>query len=885
MDNQDLEKGRRLLSSLAKLLDDDEHSVSSDSGGQVPSTSIRTGSGSKNQGDGTSLLQIINQASASASLEQGKDSNISQGAVDPEGGSEIIGVVSSAVGGKAASEKGDNESLPGSRPTLLMTHVGNEEPHQAAPGAILVPQSKNLESQERKNVSNAHKSVGSALATVHEKIGNQEPTAAMTFRAAVPGAKLVSSPRHQEHRGSNKLNNIRYSMNLCDPAQDPCLKPTTANIERDNHETNKLNDFMVGRQSTPIQVGVSKGKVPREVQKIVNTSRFQAGVRRSTLIAQEQENESNADNLTSACVGSATSTTTALVARNNNEDLESHAIGAEHSLGHLYRDIPEYEVCSFTGEQLESNVNAAASRQHIDVIATIDTVTSGTSGNLLPVVEADGPEYLVLGGQNIVVERKWYQKRYIQAMCFIAIVAIILAILFVWSSRSGIGSIDSTSPSLFPSAMPSNTPSASIIPSFQPSISPSTYPSAPPSSIPTNNPTDLRSTLIQERLINDGVIEDGSVVYNADLAIGQAFSWIVHKDEYMMDPSDKRLIQRFVLALLYFGNNGANWRYVSDIWLSNTHECEWKRKDNVGIDVGVRYCKNGTVTGVDLYDCNVTGIMQSELSSLSGLEELVLGENKLSGTIPTELGSMAMLRKLNMEDNFIIGTIPSELGLLSRAEILSLRYNFLSGTLPSEFENLKNLFFLGLASNLLTGTIPVFLSYSSKLEYFFVGYNNFSGTLPSELGLLSSLTRFWFEYNSFTGTIPTTLGRLSVLEELQVHQNTFTGTLPSELGNLSSLDFFTTHSNRLSGTIPIELGNLNKLQVFHAAVNSHSGTIPTELGKLSNLIGLGLQMNDMTGEVRYDGPICALRAPIGKLISFGVDCTYEIACDCCTECT
>ncbi|MBC6473766.1 MAG: putative Ig domain-containing protein [Hormoscilla sp. GM102CHS1] len=96
------------------------------------------------------------------------------------------------------------------------------------------------------------------------------------------------------------------------------------------------------------------------------------------------------------------------------------------------------------------------------------------------------------------------------------------------------------------------------------------------------------------------------------------------------------------------------------------------------------------VTKIELGENSLSGMLPSELSSLSNLQVLTLYNNKdLSGTIPSELGSLSKLQILDLSDKYdffgmnLSGTIPSELGSLSKLQILELDGNYLSGTLPS----------------------------------------------------------------------------------------------------------------------------------------------------------------------------------------------------------
>jgi hypothetical protein len=63
-----------------------------------------------------------------------------------------------------------------------------------------------------------------------------------------------------------------------------------------------------------------------------------------------------------------------------------------------------------------------------------------------------------------------------------------------------------------------------------------------------------------------------------------AFDWLVEEDTLRLCPDDANLLQRYVLALLYFSTGGDNWIKCrrdgvtlcqGENFLSNAHECEW----------------------------------------------------------------------------------------------------------------------------------------------------------------------------------------------------------------------------------------------------------------------------------------------------------------------
>ena len=92
----------------------------------------------------------------------------------------------------------------------------------------------------------------------------------------------------------------------------------------------------------------------------------------------------------------------------------------------------------------------------------------------------------------------------------------------------------------------------------------------------------------------------------------------------MMEPSDVYLVDRFVMALLYFANNGENWNYLSNLWLSNASVCEWTEVDMDGFDVGVARCSNGFVAKLDFCELNANFMIIYLLSIFSNITHLSL---------------------------------------------------------------------------------------------------------------------------------------------------------------------------------------------------------------------------------------------------------------------
>jgi hypothetical protein len=85
------------------------------------------------------------------------------------------------------------------------------------------------------------------------------------------------------------------------------------------------------------------------------------------------------------------------------------------------------------------------------------------------------------------------------------------------------------------------------------------------------------------------------------------------------------------------------------------------------------------VTSVDVSGWGLTGTIPVQLSSLSALAVLNLGNNVLTGTIPAQLSSLSGLTVFDLSYNTLRGPIPSSLGSLTALQVLRLNNNCIVG--------------------------------------------------------------------------------------------------------------------------------------------------------------------------------------------------------------
>ena len=162
-------------------------------------------------------------------------------------------------------------------------------------------------------------------------------------------------------------------------------------------------------------------------------------------------------------------------------------------------------------------------------------------------------------------------------------------------------------PSLRPTSTPSSTPTSmpSIHPSASPTSSPTLEPTVTPSTEPSAAPTYLcnvdpitRRDLIYNIIAPD--VTSSEELNDVGSSANLAFEWLVGDDTYYICPDDAKVIQRYVVAKIYFQQEGENWIECSHpdyssspddpscnpdetngnilagtSWMDGTHECDW----------------------------------------------------------------------------------------------------------------------------------------------------------------------------------------------------------------------------------------------------------------------------------------------------------------------
>jgi len=167
------------------------------------------------------------------------------------------------------------------------------------------------------------------------------------------------------------------------------------------------------------------------------------------------------------------------------------------------------------------------------------------------------------------------------------------------------------SPSMQPSIGPTSTPS--FTPTILPTIVPTSSPTKVSTTVPTVTPVINPST-VPTYLCNVDPITRRDLIFNiiapdvtspeelndVGSSANLAFEWLVGDDTYYICPDDAKVIQRYVVAKIYFQQEGENWIECSHpdyssspddpscnpdetngnilggtTWMDGTHECDW----------------------------------------------------------------------------------------------------------------------------------------------------------------------------------------------------------------------------------------------------------------------------------------------------------------------
>ena len=413
------------------------------------------------------------------------------------------------------------------------------------------------------------------------------------------------------------------------------------------------------------------------------------------------------------------------------------------------------------------------------------------------------------------------RKLWILAVILALIVIALLSVIFLVSGGSeskSLGSVEESQPPTIPivptaspshypsgapsiSAMPSQTPSSapsdtpSLAPSFAPSSIPSIYPTMTPSSAPSNHPSTSPSytpsvsfapsssiALTLEAITPLSILTDPSTPQNAALQSVSDYD----------DPSDvDGLIQRYALFVMDFSLSRNSPRVTSRF----SSDCSW---------YGITCDGNGTVTALRWNNLNFNGEIPAEVSALTSLKTLDLGENQIGGTIPSSLYTMSGLEEVFLHQNRLTG------------EVDGVGFNSMYGLVKLYLNQNQ------LTGNPLRSIKSVNGGQIRPLRWLNLGFNNFSGSLPDQNVFLHMIYVLDISNNNFWGPVPSNYARsFNRLRAIFLSSNRFNGTLPISLFGNGMAHLVDASENEFSGPL-IESSVVDSYEIVRLHGNSFS---------------------------------------------------------------
>lgn len=197
-----------------------------------------------------------------------------------------------------------------------------------------------------------------------------------------------------------------------------------------------------------------------------------------------------------------------------------------------------------------------------------------------------------------------------------------------------------------------------------------------------------------------------------------------------------RIIQKYVLAVLFYSTGGpSSWREHPN-WLSTKSECEWGQSSSYK-GMTVRPCmENETLQSLVLADNLLVGFVPADVALLSSLVTLAFPSNLLQGSTP-QTGPMTNLQTLDLSSNILQGELPA-LQNQNRLLHLDLSGNSFQGGIPDTYEELEDLQVLNLSDNPgINGTIPTAMSQLSNLRVLNLEGTDLTGTVPDAICQIS----------------------------------------------------------------------------------------------------------------------------------------------------
>eukprot|EP00934_Nitzschia_sp_Nitz4_P004787 Nitzschia sp. Nitz4//scaffold89_size161592//42307//44354//NITZ4_002368-RA/size161592-snap-gene-0.171-mRNA-1//-1//CDS//3329559586//4777//frame0 len=327
----------------------------------------------------------------------------------------------------------------------------------------------------------------------------------------------------------------------------------------------------------------------------------------------------------------------------------------------------------------------------------------------------------------------------------------------------------------------------------------------------------------------------------------KAASFVKEGNEFSLSLTERnadRIVERYVLALLYNSLYGEMWTYSLD-FLEDVDHCQWQQKIDMGVygykEMGIQCNRGGLVEALDLSSNNMQGKnIPEELQYLVHMKVLRLSDNDVGGTFPTFFRFMSNLEAVELASFELVGTLPSWLGEMSQLTTLYLSNNGLYEEIPESIALLTNLRALGLDDNGFSGSMDLFKSLYN-LESLFLEDNSISGNLTGALDQWPFLLELDVSNNFLTGPLPEFLLNHADLIVLDVNSNDLTGDVPLTSDSIP-LQYLSLYKNQFQG--PMEsVAHMEALRHLDVSFNELTGPIPSDLNQLTDLRYLSMSGN------------------------------------------
>jgi len=350
--------------------------------------------------------------------------------------------------------------------------------------------------------------------------------------------------------------------------------------------------------------------------------------------------------------------------------------------------------------------------------------------------------------------------------------------------------------------------------------------------------SESQKELLIDFLVRRGVTLD-EVLNDFSTAQGQAVAFLSEEDwdgemSWLysdLEEEPDMIVERYVLALIYFECQGADWIHSYN-FLSAEDHCNWNAIftiDGESTIEGVTSCNDdGRVQRLyfPVNNLRCQDGLPGEMQHLQYLEALVARGNYIEGEMPFFIRELPNLSVLSFGYNQMEGSLPAWIGDMTKLSVLHLSDNTFVGSIPPGMHQLTKLKYLGMDDNFFTGNLDDFLPNLANLQWLYMEDNQFTGTLDWLDGL-HGLTYLDVSKNKLNGELPSNVFAHPQLSIMDLHGNAFTGKLPTPQYQNPDLQLFSVHSNQLTGSIPENLGSaIVNITMLDLSFNSFTGTIP-----------------------------------------------------------